>query len=246
MDNNNFKHKEWNRSGPLILASRLQRIRHVVHGFGTKNWGKTNFDTDSVLSGFRIVFLRQIHSDRIYTIKREDLMKQDKKMAGDASVTEESGILLGIKTADCLPVLLADMNRHVVAAVHCGWRGTAKKILRKTVDLMIESFGCSHASLMAALGPSISFDCYEVGGDVIRVFRNNGFPDVCFKPFRKKPGKYFLDLKEANRLQLVDAGLEPENITMIDLCTFCEGNLYSYRADKEKTARNFSFIGLNF
>jgi len=231
-------------SGSLILASRLERIRHVIHGFGTKDWGKKDFDEDPALKGFRIVFLSQIHSDMIYIISKEDLLNQEKIRAGDASITKESGILLGIKTADCLPVLLTDENRPVVAAVHCGWRGTAKRILRKTVDLMIESFGCSPASLVAAFGPSIGFDCYEVGEDVINIFRKNELPDICFKPCCQKQGKYLLNLKEANRFQLADAGIASENITMIDLCTHCESYLFSYRAEKEKAGRNFSFIGL--
>ncbi|MBN2246172.1 MAG: peptidoglycan editing factor PgeF [Candidatus Aminicenantes bacterium] len=246
MKNSSLEHKEWHKSGSLLLASRLERIKHVIHGFGTKNWGKNDLDADPALKGFRVVFLRQIHSDRIYIISEEDLLDQEKIMAGDASVTEESGILLAIKTADCLPVLLTDEIRPVVAAVHCGWRGTAKRILNKTVAVMKKSFGCSSESLVAAFGPSISFDCYEVGEDVIRIFRTNGLPDLSFKPCRKKQGKYFLDLKEANRCQLADAGIAPENITMIDLCTHCESDLYSYRAEKEKAGRNFSFIGLKF
>ena len=245
-ENKNSKQKEWHKQGSLILASRLERVRHVVHGFGTKDWEKKNFDTDSALKEFRVIFLRQIHSDMIYIIRQEDLMNQEKKMAGDASVTGEPGILLGIKTADCLPVLLTDEHRPVVAAVHCGWRGTAKRILRKTIDLMKKSFDCSPASLVAAFGPSIGRDCYEVGEDVIRVFQNNGFPDFCYKPSRNRQGKYFLDLRETNRLQLTEAGLMPENITMIDLCTHCEEDLFSYRQEKEKANRNFSFIGLNF
>lgn len=246
MQERRFDGNEWLRTGSLILAKPLQRIKHVVHGFGTKNWGKNDFDTDPHLTGFRAVFLRQIHSDMIHVIKEGDLWDRKKKMAGDAAVTEMPGILLVIKTADCLPVLIADEKRAVVAAVHCGWRGTAKRILKKTIGLLIESFNCAPESMVAVFGPSISCDCYEVGEDVIRVFKKEGFSEVYFKQSRKKQGKYLLDLEGANRFQLTDTGLTPENITVIDLCTHCEDDLNSYRMEKEKAGRNFSFIGLNF
>jgi len=230
----------------LILSNRLLQIRHVVHGFGNKDWGKSTFDSDPSLKRFRVLFLRQVHSDRVWIVPSAEQLNQKKKLAGDAAITEIPGILLFIKTADCLPVLLADASRPVVAAVHCGWRGTLKKILGKTVRLMMESFGCSPASLVAAFGPSINRDCYEVEGDMIREFRKEGFPESCFKPSPKKKEKYFLDLKKANQIQLENTGLAPENITIIDLCSHCEPDLYSYRRDQEKTGRNFSFIGLDF
>jgi len=246
MDERQSGLKEWQRSGPLIIANRLLCLRHVVHGFGTKDWGKDNFEKDPALEGFRTLFLRQIHSDMIHVIKTGEQEDGVKKIAGDAVVTEIPGILLVVKTADCLPVLLADENRPVVAAVHCGWRGTVKGILGKTVGLLKASFGCSSSSLVAVFGPSISGDCYEVGEDIIRVFINNGFTDLCFRPSSKKKGKYFLDLNEANRIQLKETGLKPDNIISIDLCTHCESDLFSYRVEKDNAGRNFSFIGLSF
>jgi len=246
MDKKKSSHKEWQRKGPLILARPLLSLRHVVHGFGTKEWGKDNLDADPALKGFRTLFLRQIHSDMIHVIQAVDLVEGKHKIAGDAAVTETPGILLVVKTADCLPVLIADEVRHVVAAVHCGWRGTVKRILGKTVRILKKSFGCASSSLVAVFGPSISGACYEVGEDVICNFINNKFPDLCFNPSSEKKGKYFLDLSEANRIQLEESGLKSGNITKIDLCTHCERDLFSYRVEKENAGRNFSFIGLSF
>jgi len=246
MEKNKIEYKEWQKSGSLIRARRLLRLRHVVHGFGTKNWGKDNLEKDPALQGFKTLFLRQIHSDMIHVIQTSEPEDGVIKIAGDAAVTEIPGILLVVKTADCLPVLIADENRPVVAAVHCGWRGTVKRILGKTVGLLTESFGCRPSALVAAFGPSISGACYEVGEDVIQVFINNGFPDLCIRLSSKNRGKYFLDLNEANRIQLEESGLKPENITKIDLCTHCENDLFSYRVEKDNAGRNFSFIGLSF
>ena len=238
-------HNEWQRKGPLILAGSLLRLRHVVHGFGTRGWGKDDLDADPALKGFRTLFLRQIHSDMVHIIQTVDLVEGN-KIAGDAAVTETPGILLVVKTADCLPVLLADKVRPIVAAVHCGWRGTVKRILGKTIRILKESFHCSSSSLVAVFGPSISGSCYEVGEEVICSFINNKFPDLCFYPSSEKKGKYFLDLIEANRIQLEESGLKPGNITKIGLCTHCEKDLFSYRVEKENAGRNFSFIGLSF
>jgi YfiH family protein len=192
------------------------------------------------LVGFRFVSLQQTHSDIIRTITRFPLTK----MEGDALVTDRPGILLIIKTADCLPALVVDPVRRVIAAVHCGWRGTLKRVLGKTLQTVVQSFGCDLTSLCVALGPCISKACYEVGEDVREKFESHGFLCGFFDNHPVAKEKYLFDLRGANRAQILEMGVPRENVFSIDICTHCEEDLFSYRREKNQTGRLINFIGL--
>jgi YfiH family protein len=211
-----------------------------------------------------LVTLRQIHSDVIRAVDSPD----DSLLSGDGLITATPGLLLGIQTADCLPIILVDPKRRAVGIFHAGWRGTVKRIVEKGVGEMRRSFGSQARDLKAAIGPGIHGCCYEVGEEVrsqfesqfayaAKLFRETEEPD----PVREKypmlfltarapghsilPKKIFLDLAEANRQQLLAVGVSAKNIETSPLCTnCCTDLLFSYRAEKGKTGRMMAVVGI--
>jgi YfiH family protein len=157
----------------------------------------------------------------------------------DALITNEKGIFLAVSVADCVPILIHDPVSGCVAAVHAGWRGTAAEILVKTLRAMRSEYGAYAGNCRAFIGAAISFRMFEVGEEVAKHFSAQ----------HKRPdpitGKWFVDLKEANRSQLLDAGLLPGNIEVSDACTVCDNQFYfSHRADGGITGRMMAVIGL--
>jgi YfiH family protein len=216
-----------------------EKIPFLVHGFGNKNWQLADFDAHPILKNFELLFLNQIHSDILHII--DDVPSE--VLSGDAMLTDRRGLLLVIRTADCLPVLIVDPKRMAVAAVHCGWRSTRQMLVRKVVRCLEEQFQCDPSYLLVALGPCIGKDCYEVGEDVREEFEDGGLANDAFIPHPHHIGKYYLDLRMATKNQLLDGGIEESNISFVDLCTCCEGSLFSYRGSGQKKGRMLSFIG---
>jgi YfiH family protein len=164
-----------------------------------------------------------------------------------------------------VPILLVDPKNRAVAAVHAGWRGTLKRIVTKAIGKMQMQFGCKPADMLAAIGPSIGGCCYEVGTEVASEFRSQ-FPNASdwFDELRTgeepnplqwlnmappghqpRPKNVLLDLRKANRAQLLDAGLREQNIVVSDLCTACRRDLFfSYRKEAGTTGRLMSVIGI--
>ncbi|MBN1225190.1 MAG: peptidoglycan editing factor PgeF [Candidatus Aminicenantes bacterium] len=227
-------------SGDYLVIPQLEKIPWLVHGFGTKLWKEKKMARTSELSRFRSVHLKQVHSDIIVLIKT----RPAKVLTGDAMLTEASGILLTIKTADCLPVILAERQGKAIAAVHCGWKGSQKRLVQKIVKAMQGYFACRPQDLLTGLGPCISGGCYEVGEDVYSDYRRAGLNAVGFQRHPSQKGKYLLDLKEVNRFQLMELGVLEEHIFSIDLCTHCEGDLWSYRRDRRTAGRLVNFVGI--
>lgn len=157
----------------------------------------------------------------------------------DGLVTNRKDICLTAFVADCVPVLLADPKTKSIAAVHSGWRGTAKGITSKAVKLMRENYGADPRDIIAAIGPCIGKCCYEVGEDVFEQF---GVPEY----FTKKPdGKYMLDLNLANKSVLLAAGLSAQNIHTSYECTFCKSDIYySHRATNGRRGNLAAMIEL--
>ena len=148
---------------------------------------------------------------------------------GDALLTRHPGLAVSIRTADCLPILIADPASRAVAAVHAGWRGTAAGIVRHAVDAMRAEFDTPLDQLIVVIGPGIGSCCYDVGEDVARQFGLD------------RAGK--IDLAAANRHQLIAAGVRAERIDVLGLCTFCDpAKFHSYRRDKDAAGRMVSFI----
>jgi YfiH family protein len=208
-----------------------------------------------------LITLGQFHSDVIHLFDTTP----GEPCKGDASITNRPGLLLAIQTADCVPILLADPQKRAIAAIHAGWRGTLARIAAKTIGKMQMHFATNPRDLLAAIGPSIGPCCYEVGTEVATQFLSQ-FADApgYFDEFRTgdepnpiqwlnmmppghqpPPKGVLLDLRKANRSQLLSAGLRPQNIHTIDLCTACHPNLlFSYRKQGPASGRLMSIIAL--
>lgn len=209
------------------------------HGFGTCSLSWPELTAEADRRGLSVVSLSQQHGDRVIDVPAPPR----RPLAGDALVTARPGFLLVIQTADCLPVLLTDPRAGVVAAVHCGWRGTRLRILNSVVRNMVDNLDCRIERLQAALGPCITGSCYEVGQDVRDIFADEGHPPRFFKKIPDRRGKYHFDLQGVNRHHLCEAGLTESQIFSINYCTHCEKSLYSYRRDENEAGRLLNFIG---
>ena len=220
--------------------------------------------TDAKGKPWPLITLRQVHSDLIHRVRR---VPQD-HLVGDGLVTDTPGILLAIQTADCLPVILVDTRQRAVGAFHAGWRGTVKRIVEKGVGEMRRCFGTSPRNIRAAIGPGIHNCCYEVGDEVRSQFESQfEYAGDLFRevkesdPIRERypllfltarapghselPRKLFLDLVEANRRQLLDAGVASKHITASPLCTSCRTDLlFSHRAESGVTGRMMTVVGI--
>lgn len=165
----------------------------------------------------------------------------------DALATRLPKILLGVKTADCVPVLLGDSRTGACAAVHAGWRGTLARVALRTLERMKTEYGVRAKDVRAAIGPAARQCCYEVGPEVVEAFRANfARAESWFTP-SPSAGRALVDLQRANAEQLAEAGLKPERIHSLPLCTMCRTDLFfSYRREKRlygKTGRLLSVIG---
>jgi YfiH family protein len=224
----------------FITIPRWSRIPSLVHGFGLAGW--TAEDIGRRWPDLTLVVGRQVHSERVNFIDSPP----PRPPVGDALATDRPGLLLAVKTADCLPILLADPERRIVAAVHCGWRGTVQRLSERTVAALHDRYGAEPGSLLAALGPCIGRACYEVGEDVRRRFAAAGLPLDVFTSSSFHPGRYLLDLQAANRFQLLHSGLEPGRMNFIIDCTHCRPAMSSFRREGDKAGRMLAFVGLAF
>ena len=185
----------------------------------------------------------QTHSDNIKLITQKKTKGWESLSDAiedcDALITDVKGVMLTVLTADCVPILLYDTQKEVVAAVHAGWKGTKAQIVSKTVQKMREMYGCDPKDIIAGIAPSIGRCCYEVGEEVAAHFSDipEGFTPVGHK--------YMLDLPFINRRQLLDAGLQEENIEMSHVCTACNvERFFSYRKEQGCSGRFMSMIGI--
>ncbi|MDP4270636.1 MAG: peptidoglycan editing factor PgeF [Bacteroidota bacterium] len=175
------------------------------------------------ISSDKLFIPYQTHSDLICVIDEDFILlneiQQMQLLNGvDALITNQSGICIGVTTADCVPVLIYDPVKKVAGVAHAGWRGTVARIAGKTVSLMSERFGCNPQDLIAAIGPSIGPDAFEVGADVADEFRRNGFAQTILS-CNHKP---HIDLWQANQQDLLEAGVQPQHIEIAGICTFTE------------------------
>jgi hypothetical protein len=271
----------------ILQVPALASLPWLIHGFSTRPGGASELDGQKILNlGFaewdstenvlenrrrfqstlgaeslQLVALKQIHSDVLHLFDAAP----SAPCRGDASATNRSGLLLGVQTADCVPILLVDPKKRAVAAVHAGWRGTLQRIVTKAIGKMHMHFGTRPADLLAAIGPSIGGCCYEVGTEVAVEFHSQ-FPQASkwFDELRTgdepnplqwlnmappghqpPPKNVLLDLCKANRSQLLEAGLRTGNIFVSHLCTACRRDLlFSYRKEGPHSGRLMSVIGI--
>jgi len=201
-------------------VTELDAFPWLIHGFGTKL-------SDIPARFARLATLKQIHSSSCVTAEgRSGILAE-----GDALLENTPGSVVAVKTADCIPVLLVDEPRRVVAAVHAGWRGTAAQIVVRASEQMAVRFGTSPEDLHAAIGPGIGACCYEVGPEVREQFGGQG----------RGP----LDLVAENTRQLEELGVTHRRIYASNLCTMCRNReFHSFRRDKDAAGRMYSFAGI--
>ncbi len=194
---------------------------------------------------FELMAVWQVHGDLIKTVKSKTEVGDSNDYA-DAIVSNLTGVLAGVKTADCVPVLIGDPKTGAFAAIHAGWRGTVQSIVGKAVAGMIDTYGTDPKDIIAAIGPAASCSNYEIGDDVITAFAENfAGSEKYFSPTRTSHA--LVDLHLANRDQLTTAGVPDANITTAPFCTMERPDLFfSYRLEKKKygkTGRLMSVIG---
>jgi len=179
----------------------------------------------------------QKHTDKVLILESSLEPK-----IGDAIITREKGILIGVQVADCVPILLYDRKQKIAGAVHAGWRGTAASILKRTIETMNGRFLSEPADIMVAIGPSIRACCYEVGCDVFNaVISAAGEAQI----HRIIGEKHYVDLSAANYHQALSMGIPGQNIQVSEECTFCSPEkFFSYRFSKGSTGRQGGFIGI--
>jgi YfiH family protein len=225
----------------VVTVPVLEAVAGLVHGFerrlGPPGWETRDEGRRRVAAALlpqgQLHLLKQVHGATLHRAPWAGTPE------GDAALAEEPGLLLGIETADCLPVLLVDPRRRAVAAAHAGWRGTARGVVGVAAKALIDS-GSDPADLVAVLGPAAGPCCYEVGEEVRADFGAGA--DGFFRPGPR--GRPHLDVPAANRAQLQAAGLRPEAIHRVDECTICQADLYhSYRREGKGGGRMVSFVG---
>ena len=252
------QHKKCTGSGKvrddgLLSIPALDKESGMLHAFTTRQGGlgarnngiRHPDDWTAVASAFgvcrdRVVTVNQVHGENIVTV--DDLNVRDvRTVHADAMMTDVPGIAIGVETADCVPVLLFDPMKPAVAAVHAGWRSTVKKIVQKAVHRMHEEFGSEPARLIAAIGPAIGPECYEVDEVVLGPVREAfSFWKEVSTP--RGNDRWSLDLVKANKLELLQIGLAEKNVHALGLCTSCRRDLfYSFRAEG-RTGRMLSVI----
>ncbi len=194
---------------------------------------------------FALTSVWQVHGDGIKTVKNaEDVLSTTDKFDGMISMLPK--VLIGVKTADCVPVLIGDPKTKAFAAVHAGWRGTVESIAQMAIDRMTEEYGTNPQDLICAIGPAAGCQNYEIGQDVIDAFSEKfSTSGKLFKPTR--PGHALIDLHIANSDQLLEKGVKQDNIFTAPFCTMDRTDLFfSYRVEKKKfgkTGRLMSVIG---
>lgn len=227
----------------FVLLPALARIPGLVHGFGRRAPGARPETRDETAAraraaldrSGRMLLLRQVHGAAVVSAP----WSEGEPPEADAAVALEPGLLLGIQTADCLPVMLLDPVGRRVAAAHAGWRGTVAGVVRAAVAALVAE-GSRPRDLVAALGPGIGACCYEVGDELRAAFGPEGAG--FFSPGAS--GKLHLDVRAANVKQLVAAGLSSAAIHHLAECTRCRPDLYhSYRRDGQGAGRMISFVG---
>lgn len=187
-----------------------------------------------------LLLLNQVHGDKIYILTQKNDVPEMMGSPGDAILSFVPGQPVGIRMADCVPILFAHPSGWV-GAVHAGWRGTAKEILSKAIKKLSQDLSVNIEGLILSIGPAISGDVYEVGSEVANAFSHLG-PNW-IKP---KGDKYLLDLKGINRQQALEAGVPESNIRIFPQCTFSDPAFYSYRRaqlwNEPTDERNYAWV----
>ena len=259
----------------FLTYPAFDELPGFVHGFSTRLGGVSKGDCSSMNLSFTrgdeeeavrenyrrfsaalgismddIVCSQQTHTTNVRVVTEADrgngVTRPQAFHDVDGMVTDEPGVVLCTMYADCVPLYLIDPVKRCIGLSHSGWAGTVGKIGAVTVQTLRETYGSDPKDLVAAIGPSICQDCYEVSEDVTERFRSAFSEEICRKLFyRKENGKYQLDLWQANYEILLESGVLPEHIYLPNLCTCCNPQfLFSHRASKGKRGNLAAFLGI--
>jgi YfiH family protein len=241
----------------FIHSEALGRIAGTLHAFSTRRGDRPDLTLGPYSSpnpmvqinrfrflaaigapGWPIMKLKQVHSGIVVDI--DDTWAANDAVEGDAAITNLKGVMLGVQTADCVPMLVSEVHGKAVAAIHAGWRGAAARIAETTILRLCDKFSINPKDLTASIGPHIGVCCYEVGNDVVETMADPAVFEL--KPEWPKP---HLNLAAANRQQLLAAGLAEQSIETSSLCTRCRSDLFhSYRRDGKNMGHMLSVIGI--
>ena len=198
---------------------------------------------------YHVIQGHQVHGCKVAVVDRPDMTRED--LDGfDAFVTALPGVAICVRTADCVPVLLYDPVKRVVAAAHSGWKGTVLHISQKAINVMVRQFGSSAADLKAVIGPGIGPDSFQVGEEVARHFKTANFPIEQIWSFRgprngtPMSGGHHIDLFKANRWLLEDAGVPAENIQVVGIDTYTDESFFSARREGVQCGRIINVVKL--
>jgi YfiH family protein len=241
----------------VLTEPALSAIPGLVHGFSTRRaehnaftlgplgsenpaiqMNRARFQAAVGMTGWPLLKLKQTHSAIVHDFR--DTLAASQPVEGDGAITAVAGAALGIQTADCVPILIADRQARVIAAVHAGWRGTSGRIAKIAVRKMVLAYGLEPEDLIAVIGPHNAVCCYEVGEEVVTAIDDS--EAIVRKPEWARP---HLNQALANKRQLLSAGIPDQQIFVSTLCTQCREDLfYSYRRDGKGTGRLLSVIGI--
>lgn len=208
----------------------LSNIKNISYNFGSKS---------SKIINESIFTVKQTHGDNVFILNNP--AEPIDKIEADSIITNLKGISIGVKTADCVPILITDLDATFISAIHSGWRGSYYEITPKTIDKIIENFKIDPNDIVACVGPSILSCCYEVSFDLWNKFKIK-FGQNKFV-FSEKNNRFYLNLARLNLSFLQSKGIS--KVDIINQCTFCNDDFFSYRRDKSLTANQISNIRLN-
>ena len=240
----------------LLTIPALDSLDPIRHAFttrqgclGARNSGiKSPDDWNAVAQAFgitpdRLVTVNQVHGDAIVAVDEQNYAGL-RTAEADGLITNARGIAIGIETADCVPILLIDPITPAIGAVHAGWRSTVQKIVQKAVKQMQDEFDSDPSRMIAAIGPAIGPECYEVDEPVMGPVQAN-FPFWNEVALSRGNDKWGLDLVKLNRRELVQIGLAEKNVHSLGMCTSCRKDLfYSFRVEG-RTGRMLSAVMLS-
>ena len=260
---------------PYLEYPLFRNTGIVRHGFSTRLggvsqgcWSSLNLsfdrgdDPEAVRENFRrigvaigvkpedMVLSRQTHTTNVRVMTEQDrgkgMTRERDYTDVDGMITNVPGLCLVTSYADCVPLYFVDPVRKAIGLSHSGWRGTVGKIGKETVRLMEKEFGSDPSDILAAVGPSVCMDCYEVSEDVIRKVREAFDEELWPELFYEKPdGKYQLDLWKANESIFLESGILPEHIAVTNVCTHCNSQiLYSHRTSGNRRGNLCAFLAL--
>lgn len=238
------------------IQSKLLLKENIKHFFSTRNGGVsngefkslnlgvyTNDNKENIKENFNIIlnacnmsnkiaYLHQVHGQDVYVVNRsnyDEVLGKD----GDSIITNERNLPIGVFTADCVPILLYDKSKNVVAAIHAGWRGVVSKILTKTIKKMEEKFSSKTKDIIMVVGPFIGECCFEVSKDILDKFNF----------YEERNNRYFVNLYKEVESEALSNNILIENIDYLNMCTVCSGEMFhSYRRQNGMTGRIGSFI----